>query len=265
MKTEFDKWHKHYRRLDRNDARIAFDAGYEVAKRQEAELRARAVPADTDLVRYCPACASIGVVEGKYRDCCPDGNGAAMVPKAFAEQCRSIFKVAIGATGNPISECAEMLCGFDRQDMLGVADGLDAGYEKRADLGEYSVESTTACAARFIRAVIESAGPQLVAQAAVPDGWKLVPVEPTDEMVLAPGALRLGGNVERIHRNVWACMLAAAPQAPQPQAVDEASARLRSAGKMVANMLNRDATPVRTEAATELLEAIAAMAAREAK
>lgn len=45
----------------------------------------------------------------------------------------------------------------------------------------------------------------------VPEGWKLVPIEPTDAMVLAPGALRTGGNVARIHREIWSRMLAAAP------------------------------------------------------
>jgi len=52
---------------------------------------------------------------------------------------------------------------------------------------------------------------------AVPDGWKLVPVEPTDAMILGPGALRTDGKVARIHRDVWKRMLAAAPTAPAAQ------------------------------------------------
>jgi hypothetical protein len=47
------------------------------------------------LVRYCPGCGSIGPVESKYRDCCPDGNQARMIPAGLAEKCRDTFKVAI--------------------------------------------------------------------------------------------------------------------------------------------------------------------------
>jgi hypothetical protein len=48
-------------------------------------------------VRYCPSCGSIGPVDAKYRDCCPDGSDARMVPEKFAEKCRDTFKVAIDA------------------------------------------------------------------------------------------------------------------------------------------------------------------------
>ncbi len=47
------------------------------------------------LVRYCPGCGSIGPVEGKYRDCCPDGSDARMIPQGLAEKCRETFKIAI--------------------------------------------------------------------------------------------------------------------------------------------------------------------------
>lgn len=52
---------------------------------------------------------------------------------------------------------------------------------------------------------------------AVPDGWKLVPIEPTEAMVLVPGALRTDGKVARIHRDVWKRMLEAVPSAPAAQ------------------------------------------------
>ena len=52
---------------------------------------------------------------------------------------------------------------------------------------------------------------------AVPDGWKLVPIEPTDQMVLAPGAIHTAGKVARIHRDVWKRMLDTAPAAPAAQ------------------------------------------------
>ncbi|WP_423457996.1 hypothetical protein [Ottowia sp. VDI28] len=48
------------------------------------------------LVRYCPGCGSVGPVDSKYRDCCPDGNEARMIPQALAEKCRDTFKIAVG-------------------------------------------------------------------------------------------------------------------------------------------------------------------------
>ncbi len=47
------------------------------------------------LVRYCPGCGSVGPIEGEYRDCCPDGNEARMIPAALAEKCRDTFKIAV--------------------------------------------------------------------------------------------------------------------------------------------------------------------------
>jgi len=49
------------------------------------------------LVRYCPGCGSIGPVEAQYRDCCPDGDEARLIPQALAEKCRDTFQVAIKA------------------------------------------------------------------------------------------------------------------------------------------------------------------------
>ena len=63
--------------------------------------------------------------------------------------------------------------------------------------------------------------PQQADRQRVPDGWKLVPVEPTAEMVRAIGIPGSG----LYEREVWAAMLAAAPEAPaQASAVDERAA-----------------------------------------
>lgn len=48
-----------------------------------------------ELVRYCPGCGSVGPVEGEYRDCCPDGDEARMIPIALAKKCRDTFSVAV--------------------------------------------------------------------------------------------------------------------------------------------------------------------------
>lgn len=52
--------------------------------------------------------------------------------------------------------------------------------------------------------------------AAVPPGWKLVPVRPTDVMVYA-GKEQTNKNAGgcRLARKAWASMLAAAPEAPR--------------------------------------------------
>lgn len=47
------------------------------------------------LARYCPGCGSVGSVGYEYRDCCPDGNQARMIPARLAEQCRDTFRLAI--------------------------------------------------------------------------------------------------------------------------------------------------------------------------
>ncbi|WP_417219001.1 hypothetical protein [Achromobacter spanius] len=47
------------------------------------------------LARYCPGCGSVGPVGDEYRDCCPDGNQARMIPARLAEQCRDTFRLAI--------------------------------------------------------------------------------------------------------------------------------------------------------------------------
>ena len=99
--------------------------------------------------------------------------------------------------------------GFSREDLEAVADGLD-GYEKTVNVGNVTgvgddhLESTTAYAARFIRAM-------LAAQHAtsVPGGWKLVPIEPTQEMLRA---LVDGANQYDSWNEGYRDMLAAAPE-----------------------------------------------------
>lgn len=65
---------------------------------------------------------------------------------------------------------------------------------------------------------------------AIPSGWKLVPVEPTEEMLAAADAgdreytLRSFGDVMTVQQSPydhWYAMIAAAPQAPTGQQADE--------------------------------------------
>nr|WP_314359119.1 hypothetical protein [uncultured Achromobacter sp.] len=84
---------------------IAWHDTRKVAPPDEAEMRAKgyslelafaATQASAEpLARYCPGCGSVGPVGDEYRDCCPDGNEARMIPKRLAEQCRETFRLAI--------------------------------------------------------------------------------------------------------------------------------------------------------------------------
>lgn len=51
---------------------------------------------DEPLTRFCPGCGSVGPVPEKYRDCCPDGSRARMIPEPLANHCRDLFLVALG-------------------------------------------------------------------------------------------------------------------------------------------------------------------------
>lgn len=53
------------------------------------------VESEEPTVRYCPGCGSIGPVESKYHNCCPDGNEARAIPQKLAEKCRDTFLMAI--------------------------------------------------------------------------------------------------------------------------------------------------------------------------
>ncbi len=59
--------------------------------------QAQPVAGSETLIRYCPGCGSVGTVEGNYRDCCPDGGRARMIPEPLAKQCRDTFRLAINA------------------------------------------------------------------------------------------------------------------------------------------------------------------------
>jgi hypothetical protein len=69
----------------------SYGIAYDGPSYADAAPQASAEP----LARYCPGCGSVGPVEDKYRDCCPDGNQARMIPARLAEQCRDTFRLAI--------------------------------------------------------------------------------------------------------------------------------------------------------------------------
>lgn len=52
------------------------------------------------VLRFCPGCGSVGDVPDTYRDCCPDGANARLIPESLAHRCHDLFRLALDvATG----------------------------------------------------------------------------------------------------------------------------------------------------------------------
>ena len=65
-----------------------------------------------------------------------------------------------------------------------------------------------------LRAALEQPQPDTGIPASVPPGWKLVPVNPTEEMLDAYYVALLAGKAIRGRLDIYRAMLAAAPQPP---------------------------------------------------
>ncbi len=64
-------------------------------------LHATAIPKEP-MTRFCPGCGSVGEVDRKkFRDCCPDGVRARVIPAKLAEKCHDLFQVALQAASQP--------------------------------------------------------------------------------------------------------------------------------------------------------------------
>lgn len=67
----------------------------------------------SDRIRYCPHCGTIGEL-GEGKRCCPDGHGAPYVPRQVAEQAREGFLASIrepdlaGIAGDVLQAMAEV-------------------------------------------------------------------------------------------------------------------------------------------------------------
>lgn len=96
-----------------------------------------------------------------------------------------------------------------------IAALANIGYQLLEEIAAYRPAFQWAASpAEIVGELIEEISTPATATAqptATRDGWKLVPIEPTEAMLLAPGALRSTGYVARIHRDIWSRMLAAAP------------------------------------------------------
>lgn len=76
-------------------ATAVFIADLRNALAKDAGRASLSANAGEPLVRYCPGCGSVGPVDGKYRDCCPDSGRARMIPEPLANQCRDTFQIAV--------------------------------------------------------------------------------------------------------------------------------------------------------------------------
>lgn len=55
------------------------------------------------LTRFCPGCGSVGEVDAKFRDCCPDGSQARVIPVALANKCHDLFQLALASASPPVA------------------------------------------------------------------------------------------------------------------------------------------------------------------
>lgn len=70
-------------------------------------LHAAAIPKEP-MTRFCPGCGSLGEVDRKkFRDCCPDGVRARVIPVKLAEKCHDLFQVALQVASQPEVEQVE--------------------------------------------------------------------------------------------------------------------------------------------------------------
>ena len=112
-------------------------------------------------------------------------SGAADLPEALLTIAREI-------------EALKRECGMDPESAIAIQNGryMAISYKVRA----------------------LAAGQATAAQAVVPAGWKLVPVDATDEMVRATDEVNFeNGDTDGTLHNVWHVMIAAAPAQPAAQ------------------------------------------------
>jgi len=148
-----------------------------------------------------------------YVDHCPDMNVEPIGCRTFTLQWEA-WQAALTAPAAEVPEAmvdAEIEATITKAVREGRLSWL--GF-KKDDQGAYTIPVLSPSDYQAARAVIAARDAQWQStrlRGVVPDGWKLVPVEPTDEMVDA-------GNAHTLNRSMlkqaWYAMLQAAPQAP---------------------------------------------------
>lgn len=96
---------------------LAGDCGCTVKGHEYAQMKAQ-----DPLTRFCPSCGLVGEVGEQYRDCCPDGSDARIIPLRLAEKCHFLFKGALEAAcarhdNGGLRKAAEELRDFVKKDV----------------------------------------------------------------------------------------------------------------------------------------------------
>ncbi len=47
------------------------------------------------VTRFCPDCGRVGSVGDEFKDCCPDGIHARMIPESMAKRCHDLFQIVV--------------------------------------------------------------------------------------------------------------------------------------------------------------------------
>lgn len=106
----------------------------------------------------------------------------------------------------PITPSPEMVERAARAMEPGAFARFDAGYTNRNRLDERAFLNTE----KTVKAARRKAAAALTAALSCPDGFRLVPVEPTDEMVKAAFESGFEGTEEHLRKD-YRAMLAASP------------------------------------------------------
>ncbi|WP_261534745.1 tail protein X [Burkholderia multivorans] len=189
---------------------------------------AAAAPAE-EMIRFCPECGLLGDIPAGYEACCPDWSQARIVPKRFAELCAETFKLCVSQPfPESVAASADERAAFERHQGYPRPE-YDGPAQEAWDYHRKTWNAALNFAARA------AASPA----ASIPAGWKLVPIEPTESMVVEgfeswPDQFfsdpevwaayeKMTGCQQAAHkaRLCYAAMLAAAPQPAQPDAPAE--------------------------------------------
>ena len=138
--------------------------------------------------------------------------GAMCSQKRVGATVRTVYTAPPAPVAVPDESAVELLA----TDLMKRIDKITGERHSVATLSSLRVSIVEAC-----RAAMLKVGP--VTAATVPDGWKLVPVEPTKEMMLHKSGCQHHAwddaecSMRQTRRLVWAHMIAAAPAAPEQE------------------------------------------------
>lgn len=117
----------------------------ELLDEADEAIVAQAPAVGESMSRFCPGCGSVGEIDlTKYRDCCPDGTGARMIPESVARKCHDLFTLALAAacaTPQAAQQAAQAPVGWQPIDqapkgelvVVGWRDETDAEHPDRHD------------------------------------------------------------------------------------------------------------------------------------